>query len=51
MTRISALAARGVEVVQADLNDIESIKKAFDGVYGVFGVTNCALLNRLFVNY
>ncbi|TDL19695.1 NAD-binding protein [Rickenella mellea] len=34
------LAAKGVEVVTANLHDIESVKKAFTGAYGVFGVTN-----------
>src|SRR4030095_5235769 len=28
------------EVVQADLANVESLKKAFAGAYGVFGVTN-----------
>src|SRR4029078_711435 len=35
-----ALAAKGGEVVQANLDDVESLKKAFAGAYGVFGVTN-----------
>jgi len=35
-----ALAAKGAEVVQANLDDVESLKKAFAGAYGVFGVTN-----------
>ena len=35
-----ALAAKGAEVVQANLDDVESLKKVFAGVYGVFGVTN-----------
>src|ERR687887_633721 len=35
-----ALAAQGAEVVQADLDDVESLKKAFAGAYGVYGVTN-----------
>ncbi|KAH8111932.1 NmrA-domain-containing protein [Phellopilus nigrolimitatus] len=34
------LAASGVEVVKADMDDAQSVKKAFEGVYGVFGVTN-----------
>ncbi|TDL21423.1 NAD(P)-binding protein [Rickenella mellea] len=34
------LAAKGVEVVTGNLNDIESVKKAFTGAYGVFGVTS-----------
>ena len=35
-----ALAAQGAEVVRADLGDIESLKKAFAGAHGVYGVTN-----------
>src|SRR5215212_1991517 len=35
-----ALAAKGAEVVQADLDDVESLKKAFGGAYGAFCVTN-----------
>ena len=35
-----ALADRGAEVVQADLDDVESLKQAFDGAYGAFFVTN-----------
>jgi uncharacterized protein YbjT (DUF2867 family) len=38
----SALTQRGVEVVSGDLNDINSLIKAFTGAYGVFGVTDCA---------
>ena len=34
------LAADGAEVVKADLDDIESLKKAFAGANGVFGITN-----------
>lgn len=34
-----ALAALGAEVVQADINDFESIKTAFEGAYGAFCVT------------
>ena len=34
------LAAAGAEVVAADLDDAESLKKAFAGAYGVYGVTN-----------
>ena len=32
------LKARGVQVVQADLSDVESLKKAILGSEGVFGV-------------
>jgi len=35
-----ALAAAGAEVVQADLDDTESVRRAFDGAYGAFCVTN-----------
>ena len=38
--KAKALAAAGAEVVQADIDDVESLKKAFAGAYGVFGVTN-----------
>ncbi len=34
------IAQKGVEVVSADLDDSESLKKAFDGAYGAFCVTN-----------
>jgi len=35
-----ALAARGAELAQADLNDLGSIKAAIAGSHGVFAVTN-----------
>jgi uncharacterized protein YbjT (DUF2867 family) len=38
--KAKALAAAGAEVVSADLDDVESLKKAFAGAHGVFGVTN-----------
>jgi uncharacterized protein YbjT (DUF2867 family) len=38
--KAQALKAKGAEVVQADIDDVESLKKAFAGVYGVYGVTN-----------
>lgn len=34
-----ALADAGAEVVQADVADVESLKRAFDGAYGAFCVT------------
>lgn len=34
------LAKMGAEVFTADLDNVESLKKAFEGTYGVFGVTN-----------
>ncbi len=37
--KAKALAALGAEVVQADIEDIESIKSAFEGAYGAFCVT------------
>src|SRR3954467_4248311 len=38
--KAKALAARGAEVVKADLDDVESLKKAFAGAYGAYCVTN-----------
>jgi NmrA-like family len=38
--KAKALAAAGAEVVKADLDDVESLKKAFAGVHGVYAVTN-----------
>jgi len=35
-----ALAAKGAEVVQANLDDVASLKKAFAGAHGAFCVTN-----------
>ena len=35
-----ALASAGAEVVSANLDDVESLKKAFAGAYGVYCVTN-----------
>jgi hypothetical protein len=47
----TALAAKGVEVVAADMNDASSIKKAVEGSSVVFGVTNCKFpLASLFAN-
>ncbi len=37
--KAKALANLGVEVVAADVNDVESLKKAFSGAYGAFCVT------------
>src|SRR5918993_1578494 len=34
------LAGAGAEVVKADLDDVESLKKAFAGAHGVYAVTN-----------
>jgi uncharacterized protein YbjT (DUF2867 family) len=38
--KAKALAAKGAEIVKADLDDVESLKKAFAGAYGVYAVTN-----------
>ena len=38
--KAKALAARGAEVVAADLDDEASLAAAFRGAHGVFGVTN-----------
>ncbi|EXJ67746.1 uncharacterized protein A1O5_09092 [Cladophialophora psammophila CBS 110553] len=35
-----ALASKGAELAKADINDIESVKAAVAGSYGVFAVTN-----------
>lgn len=35
-----ALAAKGAKVVAGDLDNVESVKKAFAGAYGVYAVTN-----------
>jgi uncharacterized protein YbjT (DUF2867 family) len=37
--KAKALAAKGVEVVAGDIDDEASLKRAFTGAYGVFGVT------------
>ena len=38
--KAKALAAKGAEVVKANLDDVDSLKKAFAGAYAVYGVTN-----------
>jgi len=38
--KAKALATAGAEVVKADLDDVESLKKAFAGAHGVYAVTN-----------
>jgi uncharacterized protein YbjT (DUF2867 family) len=40
---VKDLVINGAEVVQADFGDIESLKEAFKGAYGVYGMTNCVL--------
>jgi len=39
-SKSKALADKGVEMVQADLNDVEALKKAVKGAYGAFGITD-----------
>ena len=39
-SRARALADLGAEVVEADLDDEESLRRAFDGAHGGFFVTN-----------
>ncbi|KXL46547.1 hypothetical protein M433DRAFT_106733 [Acidomyces richmondensis BFW] len=42
-----ALAAKGVEMVQGELSDLESLKNAVAGSYGAFGVTDFwAVMNK-----
>src|SRR5215510_897594 len=38
--RAKALAAAGAEVVSADLDNVESLKKAFAGAHGVYAVSS-----------
>jgi uncharacterized protein YbjT (DUF2867 family) len=38
--KAQALKAEGAEVVEANMDDVESLKKAFAGAHGVYGVTN-----------
>src|SRR5690606_24185085 len=38
--KAQALKSPGAEVVQGDLDDVESLKKAFAGAHGVYAVTN-----------
>jgi hypothetical protein len=38
--KAQALKAAGAEVVSADMDDVESLKKAFTGAHGVYAVTN-----------
>jgi len=46
-SKSQALAAKGVEMVQGELSDLESLKKAVAGSYGVFGVTDFwAVMNK-----
>jgi len=38
--KAKALSSAGAEVVQGDLDNVESLKKAFAGAHGVYAVTN-----------
>jgi uncharacterized protein YbjT (DUF2867 family) len=38
--RAAALARNGVEIIKGDLDDEATLRRAFDGVWGVFGVQN-----------
>ena len=38
--RARELASQGAEVIEADLDDETSLRKAFDGAYGAYVVTN-----------
>jgi uncharacterized protein YbjT (DUF2867 family) len=38
--KAKALAAQGAEVVKADIDDVDSLKKAFAGAHGVYAITN-----------
>jgi uncharacterized protein YbjT (DUF2867 family) len=38
--KATGLAQRGAELVEADLDDVESLKRAFRGAYGAYCVTN-----------
>lgn len=38
--KAKALADNGAEVVSADIDDVESLKKAFAGAHGLYAVTN-----------
>jgi uncharacterized protein YbjT (DUF2867 family) len=38
--RARALAARGADVVRADIDDVDSLRAAFAGAYGIYCVTN-----------
>lgn len=38
--KAKALADKGVEVVAADLDDVSSLKKAFEGANAIFAVTD-----------
>ena len=39
--KAQSLIDRGVEVVHADLEDVDSVRAAFDGVAAAFAMTSC----------
>lgn len=39
-SKAKALSSKGVEMVSATVNDIQSLRNALRGSHGVFGVTN-----------
>lgn len=43
--KAQALAKSGAEVVQADMDDVRSLKAAFRGAYGIYSVQNPMLTN------
>lgn len=40
-SRSKELSERDVEMAAANMDDVESLKRAFKGCYGVYAVTNC----------
>jgi uncharacterized protein YbjT (DUF2867 family) len=40
LEKAKTLAAMGAQIVEADLNNVETLIKAFEGAYGVYCVTN-----------
>ena len=46
--KANALRAQGVEVVNANYHDPDSLRAAYSGVYGVFAITNCAFWSSRF---
>ncbi len=50
-TASKVLAEQGVEIVKADLHDVESLKSAFKGANVIFSVTQyCTYLSSKFPN-
>ena len=50
LTLVTGLKAFGAEVVAADAEDVESLKKAVRGAWGVFGVTGGSIVNDTVVS-